>query len=256
MQNYSALAPLYDRIMAHVEYDKWVSYIKQIIASHGQTQDMRILEIGGGTGILGAMLLRQGLNYVGSDLSVAMCGLARKKGAPFFAADARFIPIKRKEFFDLVIFLYDGINYLQSINDYDKTFKEVYSFLKPHGLFLFDVTTTANSLKNFNEFVDSGDFGDHFFFRRSYFSLSEIVQYNDFTIFSKYPNGPGPGCGGNFYQKFMEHHGQKVFPVSCIRNAVPQDLFNTIGMWDNFSFKRCSSRSERVHFLLRKRPAS
>jgi SAM-dependent methyltransferase len=254
MQNYSALAPLYDRIMAHVEYDKWVTYIKQIIALHSEAASPRLFEIGGGTGLLGAKLLREGLDYVGSDLSYSMCCLAHMKGAPFFVADARFLPIKKKNFFDLVIFLYDGINYLQSITDYVKAFMEVNSLLTPNGLFLFDITTTANSMKNFNEFVDAGDFGDHFFFRRSYYNIKECMQYNDFTIFSKLRNGFAPADVPNFYQKFLEHHAQKVFPVSAIKNAIPRDIFSIIGIWDNFSLKRCSTRSERVHFLIRKRP--
>jgi SAM-dependent methyltransferase len=255
IRNYIGLAPLYDRIMAHVEYDQWVMYINKVISMYGIADSPALFEIGGGTGLLGGKLKQSGINYRGSDLSPMMCCQARKRGLPFFAADARNLPLKKAESFDMVIFLYDGINYLQSMDEYVQTFCGVHGLLKPQGLFLFDVTTTANSLKNFNEFIDAGDFGDHFFFRRSYYCRTESIQYNDFTIFSKKTNGGAGSDAAGLFQKCGEHHAQKVPPISSIKDAIPRGLFNIIGMWDNFSFRRYSSQSERVHFLLKKAPA-
>ncbi len=252
MPNYSALAPLYDKIMAHVEYDQWVAYIKKIISLYAPVDAPSLFEIGGGTGLLGWKLVREGLRYRGSDLSITMCSLARRRGLPYFAADARFLPVKKNACFDVVIFLYDGINYLQSLDEYAQTFSGVHSLLKPQGLFLFDVTTTANSLKNFSDFLDAGDFDEHFFFRRSYYNRHESMQYNDFTIFSKRTSDGEPGDAYGLYQKVAEHHAQKVLPISSIKEAVPRGLFSIIGIWDNFSFQRYSSQSERVHFLLKK----
>jgi SAM-dependent methyltransferase len=250
--NYSALAPFYDKMMAHVEYDQWVTYIKKILASYAPTTPPVLFEIGGGTGLLGGKLIQEGFTYAGSDLSITMCVQARKRGVPFFAADARSLPLKKAECFDLIIFLFDGINYLQSLDEYAQTFTEVRSYLKPQGLFLFDVTTRANSLKNFNEFVDAADFGEQFFFRRSYFHGNDSMQYNDFTIFTKNTNGNNASEATCVFQKFSEHHAQKVFPISSLKEAIPRGLFHIVGIWDNFSFKHATSRSERVHFLLKK----
>jgi|WetSurMetagenome_2_1015567.scaffolds.fasta_scaffold103507_3 SAM-dependent methyltransferase len=252
IHNYSALAPLYDKIMAHVEYDEWVAYIKKIFSSYASTDTPFVFEIGGGTGLLGGKLVREGFRYQGSDLSTTMCSQARARGLPFFAADVRFLPVKKTECFDAVIFLYDGINYLQSLDEYLQAFTGVHALLKPQGLFLFDVTTTANSLKNFSDFVDAGDFDEHFYFRRSYYRRHESMQYNDFTIFTKRTMESSPSNATWLYQKGAEHHAQKVLPISTIKEAVPRSLFDIIGMWDNFSFQRYSAQSERVHFLLKK----
>jgi SAM-dependent methyltransferase len=248
---YSALAPIYDKIMAHVEYDRWISYIKQIIDLYSETSSPAIFEIGGGTGILGARLLREGMDYQGSDVSVSMCRQALRRGMNFFAADARFLPLRRNKRFDLVVFLYDGINYLHTLEDYGKLLSSVHAHLTPRGLFLFDITTTANSLKNFNEFVDAGDFNDHFFFRRSYYHAESHMQYNDFTIFSK-TDAAGRDVHPGLFRKAVEHHAQRVFPVASIKDIIPKTLFSTLGVWDDFSFKHATSRSERVHFLLQK----
>ena len=255
IRNYSALAPIYDKIMVHVEYDRWVTYIKKIITLYATSDTPALFEIGGGTGLLGVRLLREGIRYRGSDLSLSMCSQARKRGLPFFAADARFLPLKRTGCFEVVIFLYDGINYLQSLDEYEQTFREVHSSLQPQGLFLFDVTTKANSMKNFNNFTDAGDFDDHFFYRRSYYHDNDSMQYNDFTIFAKSANGRRTKDVPCLFQKFTEHHAQKVFPIASLRDVIPAGLFHIIGIWDNFSFKHATSRSERVHFLLRKKAA-
>jgi SAM-dependent methyltransferase len=252
MQNYAALAPLYDRIMAHVEYDQWVDFIKKIIAAYCSSSTPRLFEIGGGTGLLGSKLLEQGMDYRGSDFSRPMCAQATRRNLPFFAADARYLPCKPASF-DMTLFLYDGINYLQSVNEYLVTFRQVYSCLRPGGLFLFDITTQTNSLNNFNEFIDTGDYDDHFFFRRSYYHSEVSTQYNDFTIFSKRGNGSIAGDPECVYRKYIEHHAQKVLPADVILKAVPGDMFEVLGVWDGFSFKRRSPHSERVHFLLKKK---
>jgi hypothetical protein len=44
-----------------------------------------------------------------------------------------------------------------------------------------------------------------------------------------------------------------VFPVNVVRSFVPSGLFDILGVWDNFSFKKHTAHSERVHFLLRKK---
>jgi predicted TPR repeat methyltransferase len=239
--------------MSHVEYDRWVLYIKKILEYYGETDAPRIFEIGGGTGLLGCKLRAEGYSHIGSDLSYSMCRQALKRGAPFFTADARSLPLKDTASFDMVIFLYDGINYLQSIDAYPVVFEQVHKHLKGRGLFLFDITTIANSLENFSEFLDAGDFNGHFYFRRSYYHAIDSMQYNDFTIFKQIKNGSDPTDGGQVYQKAFEHHAQKVLHVQVIKGAVPGNLFDVVGIWDSFSFKRYSSGSERVHFLLKKK---
>ncbi len=112
--NYNALAPLYDKIMAHVNYDLWCQLIQDIADRYFNCKPV-IMELGGGTGVLATLLLKSGYTYYGSDYSFAMCKESLKKNIPFFCANALSLPIKGT--FGLVIFLYDGINYLQTQKD-------------------------------------------------------------------------------------------------------------------------------------------
>lgn len=263
--NYSALAPIYDRLMAHVGYHRWHTLIEEIIQRYCVMARPSIFEIGAGTGALGERLAAAGFPYIASDLSFAMCRQARRRLGSVVCADGRQLPLRGPACFDIILFLYDGINYLMDKAEYQQLFGEVYSHLKGSGLFLFDVTTVFNSTTNFNEYVDADDFGEHFYFRHSYYQALKGIQYNDFTIFSRNggaglaPQEPAEGAlalplgDGGLYKKSMERHAQKVFPVSAVRDYVPSGLFDILGIWDNFSFKKHTARSERVHFLLRKK---
>ena len=241
---YDALAPVYDKVMNHVEYNAWAALITRIISRYSSVKHPAIFELGGGTGTLGNLLIHEGHFYQGSDYSFSMCREAQKKGLPFFCADCRSIPVSKK--FDLIIFLYDGINYLQTMQDYENLFLGVHHSLAPNGLFLFDITTETNSLRYFIDYLDFDDFGDYSLIRHSHYDENETLQYNDFTIFKR------ENSCSQVYRKFTEQHVQKILPAKLIEEHIPKSLFRILGIWDDFSFRRYSSRSERIHFLLRK----
>jgi SAM-dependent methyltransferase len=232
--------------MAHVDYPSWQRLIRDIINAYLPDSRPSILEIGGGTGILGRLLLDNGFDYSGSDMSCSMCLEAVKKGVPFVCADGRNIPFKTG--FDMVLFLYDGINYLLKPEDYTVFCIEACRCLCSGGLLLFDVTTKTNSTKYFFNLLDFDDFGDSAYVRHCHYEQFSGLQMNDFTVFCRSPHHPDQPL----YEKFLEHHVQKVLPVSEIIKAIPKDLFTVTGIWDGFSFRRYSSRSERIHFLCRK----
>ena len=268
---YGALAPLYDRLMAHVGYHRWQDVVEQVIRRFGRSVKPSILEIGAGTGLLAQRLRGSGCRYVASDLSPDMCSLARTRVSQVVCADGRSLPFRSSAYFDLVLFLYDGINYLIEKECWDRLFVEVHSRLSQGGLFLFDVTTEFNSINNFSEYVDADDFGDCFYFRHSYYHARQSFQFNDFTIFRRCGKADGirtaPSATRDsrdheqrlecdetaLYTKSLEHHKQKVFPIGVIRGFVPDSLFEVLGVWDDFSLKKYTPRSERVHFLLRKK---
>jgi ubiquinone/menaquinone biosynthesis C-methylase UbiE len=230
--------------MCHVRYDLWHKLIKKICSNYFHHIPPSIFEIGGGTGSLAKMLIKSGYSYTGSDLSFNMCKQAQGKAIPFICTDALSLPIKHK--FSFVIFLYDGINYLKSIKEYSLLFQEVSNTLITNGLFLFDITTENNSITNFYNHVDAEDFGNSSYIRNSYYDKRKKRQYNDFAIFTAHHDN------NMVYIKEYEYHIQQIFSVNEIVKAIPRNLFNIEGIWDNFTFNRYHTRSERIHFLLKK----
>lgn len=241
---YKILAPVYDKVMSHVNYNDWIQLINRINSKYFIKKKPSILEIGAGTGILGKRLVKQGYSYTGSDYSYYMCREAQKKDLNFICNDCRYIPIKK--LFDLVIFLYDGINYLQTIDEYSRLFEQVLMCLENNGLFLFDITTETNSIRYFSDFIDYEDFGDHFYVRHSYYDKRNSTQHNDFTIFKRKEFSDG------YFEKHEENHSQKVFPPTVIENIIKKSGFSILGIWDDFTTHKYTLQSERIHFLLKK----
>ena len=245
---YDALAPIYDQLMSHVEYEEWANLITKVVAKFSLTPSPEIIEIGAGTGVLGAFLADMGYSYIASDLSFSMCKEARKaRGLPVCAADGGSLPFKKE--FGIALFLYDGINYLHSLDDYRRLFYSVYNVLVPGGLFLFDVTTRANSIRHFGDCLYFEDYGDFSYVRHSHFNKKSAVQHNDFTIYRKSQSG------SDLYEKYVERHSQKVFAAVEIEKTVPKESFSVLGVWDGYTFRKHSGKSERIHFLLRKNGA-
>lgn len=231
--------------MNHVKYDLWFKLIQNIVSRYFPNNKPEILELGGGTGVLAKMLCKKGYPYLGSDYSTSMCREAHKKGLPFFCADARSLPVKKK--FSLIIFLYDGINYFETLDDYKCLFNETYYHIDSNGYFLFDITTETNSINNFFDMIDAEDFGESSYIRHCYFNNERKIQHNDFTIYTKSP------INNSLYEKNSEYHSQRIFSVEEILRVVPKNLFTIPGIWDNFSFDKYNNRSERIHFLLKKK---
>ncbi|MDD5675579.1 MAG: class I SAM-dependent methyltransferase, partial [Chitinivibrionales bacterium] len=232
----------------HVAYDEWVALIARALERFYRPAPagaLSLLEIGGGTGVLACKLRRAGYDYTGSDVNFAMCQQARSKGLPFVCCDGRALPFKRS--FDCALFLYDGINYLPELTDYDRLFAALFARLKDGGLFLFDITTQYNSMRNFRDFTDYSEWGDYACVRHSYFDKQQRVQHNDFSLWQRLADRENCFC------RRHERHSQKVFAVPELQKRIPRDLFEIMGVWDNFTMNKWSARSERVHFLLRKK---
>jgi hypothetical protein len=135
---------------------------------------------------------------------------------------------------------------LQTLNDYSALFRSVYNALDNGGLFLFDITTHTNSMKYFSDYMYYEDYDEFSYIRHSHFDDKNAIQHNDFTIYRKYNDV------SDLYEKVIEKHRQKVFTPAQIKTAIDDNDFTLIGVWDGYTFRKYSNKSERIHFLLRK----
>jgi SAM-dependent methyltransferase len=242
-ENYGALAQIYDKAMLYVPYDSWFSLISKICRQNALGKGAKILEIGGGTGTLGKKLADNGFSYLGSDISFEMAKVARDKGLNFLCADCKNLPFNAQ--FDLLLFLFDGINYIFEADGFTQTFEEAHRVLSKGGLFLFDITTQTNSKTNFSSYREALAEEDFTYIRESYYDDENNIQHNEFDIFLKRPDGN--------YGRFKELHSQKVRKAEEVTALIPGNLFEILGIWGDYGQKKYTQRSERVHFLLRKK---
>jgi SAM-dependent methyltransferase len=113
----------------------------QIFRRHA-INDGLIVDLGCGSGIWAAELLRAGYNVLGVDQSAAMIRLARKKTPQAKFIRASFLDVKLPAC-DAVTSLGECLCYLldekNDPKELTKLFGRVYDALRPGGLFIFDI---------------------------------------------------------------------------------------------------------------------
>ena len=239
---YEALASVYDLVMDHVDYEEWAAYIRSLLADfHAEPET--VLEMGCGTGSFALEFDRLlDCTYHATDGSPEMIRVAREK-ASLFGADvefsvAQFSSLDPEPAYDLILLLYDGVNYLLTASEIEKTFRRVLSALRPKGMFIFDQSTPANSVNNADVFEDSGKGGHASYVRRSRFDVETGLHHTSFDLVIE----------GEAYR---EHHVQRAYTVEEMTDIIRRAGFEVVESFEDFTRTPASSASERVQWLLR-----
>ncbi len=139
---YTALADVYDVIMAEVEYDEWAEFIVQVATKHGFCGGP-LLDLGCGTGNATLPMWERGYEVEGLDASAAMLEVARRKmpGVEFTLGTFEEFDLPRR--FALVYSVFDALNNLLTDEDFMACLLRVHAHLTPGGVFMFDVNTST-----------------------------------------------------------------------------------------------------------------
>ncbi|MCK4590981.1 MAG: class I SAM-dependent methyltransferase [Candidatus Latescibacteria bacterium] len=241
---YLGLAPIYDFVMRHLDYQGWADYLEQII-SRLSPPGRRTLELACGTGNLTLELARRGYEVVGTDISKEMLEMAQGKtntadGPVLFRQmDMRHIEISGH--FDIVLCLYDSINYLMQKREVEKVLQGVHSLLSPGGIFIFDICTETNSLRYFRDRTEKEKGKGFSYWRHSYYLRPTRIQITEFKI--------------NFDHQdkvLTELHRQRIYSLDDILQMLNQSAFTSVEFYDNQTFRPGSEDSDRIHFVLQK----
>jgi SAM-dependent methyltransferase len=97
------------------------------------------LDLGCGTGVLCRILKDAGMDAAGMDFSSGMIDIARAEnpGIPFEVAD--MITYRPDKQFDLVTCTGDALNHIAALSDVEAIFRNVYSYTRQGGYFIFDI---------------------------------------------------------------------------------------------------------------------
>ncbi len=102
-----------------------------------------ILDFACGTGQLEKSLGGMGIRFTGVDASSEMLKMARRKcrGMRFVQSDVAAIRLGEK--FDIVLFLFDSANHMNSLSHLLRVFKNARNHLREGGYFIFDILTAT-----------------------------------------------------------------------------------------------------------------
>lgn len=242
MSQYQVIAPVYKKLMSHVDYSMWASYLLETLAKHDHTP-AKALEMAGGTGDLAEHLNLKIPQLIGSDLNLRMTDQMKPE---FFqhrlCLDMTAIPFQ-DGYFDTLFALYDSVNYLTEWDELESFFESSARVLSRDGLLVFDTVTELNSVKYFEDALDFEEYTEGDLVREAWYDHENQLQFTRF-IYYKEDNG--------VFHKTEEEHIQKIWHEGEVRELAESLGFEVLARYDGFSHDDMSSDSERIHWVLKK----
>lgn len=240
---YQGLAPIYDYVMRHVDYDEWAAFLQSVFQRHAP-QTQRVIDLACGTGNVSTELAYLGFEVTGADLSASMVRVAGEKAA-LNGSHSEFVQRDLRDLsglgpFEAAVCMYDSFNYLLELEDIDEALAQVCSILEPGGLFVFDVCTERNSLRYFSEVRDRESGPGFSYERHSYYKANERLQHNHFAI--RFEGDE---------ELYEETHVQRIYRLSDIAARIDASAFELLDVLSEFTFNPGSEESDRIHYVLR-----
>jgi len=167
-------------------------------------------------------LVKKGLQVDASDISAEMLKIAARKPFSPNLSQRDMIAKLPADTYDLVILLFDSINYVLQKSNIRKLFNNVYNSLQKDGLFVFDLTTPKNCESNFDGFINIEEDEDEFFIHQSDFNSDKFTQKTHLTFFLK---------KGFLYSRKDEIHKQKIYKADEMVKLIGETNFQFKGIY-------------------------
>ncbi|OPZ82879.1 MAG: Ubiquinone/menaquinone biosynthesis C-methyltransferase UbiE [bacterium ADurb.Bin429] len=242
---FDKVAPYYDEIMSVVPYHQWVQYLRRLFKRFGW-KPRRILDLATGTGTVALLLAEHGYRITGVDLSEPMLTIARRKAAEAGVGDVTFLcqdatRLDLPPSFDVVISLFDSLNYILTSKGLRDAFASVYRALTPGGGFIFDLNsefTLEHNLFSQDNLWDADADVKHVWKAR-YNAHTRIATVE---MLFYLPNG------GVFREIHLERAHRHTDVITFLRQAG----FEFLDAYDAYTFLPAGKRSERIFYVARK----
>lgn len=242
---FAEIGPYYDALMSTVPYGSWVDYVEALLLRFDH-KPQTVLDLACGTGKVGAELARRGYPRVfGVDLSEGMVRVARRTNRLRAAVqDARALGL-RADALDLVVSLYDSLNYLVEPAGLLACFRGVFAGLKPGGLFIFDLNTiralaldlfTQDNLRSSAPLVYS--------WRSEWDAEARLCTVRMWFQWRK----------DGEQQEFAEVHRQRGYADEEVRSMLRDAGLRVLAVYDAYCFDALHDRSTRAFYVARREP--
>ena len=145
MSSYDALAGSYDGLMADGSYRRRADFIERLFRKSA-IPVRTVLDLACGTGTIACLLSERGYQVTATDGSEEMLTQAMRKAAALTGQPPLFLHqamprLRLIEPVDAAVSTLDSLNYLTREKDIRETFCRVHRWLKPGGMFIFDVNS-------------------------------------------------------------------------------------------------------------------
>ncbi len=250
---YDQLAIVYDKIMDHVPYDKWVNDLESLFSRYDISVN-KILDCGCGTGAMSLRLAQRGYAVTGIDLSEQMLLIATQKAIDanmpirYLQRDVSDIQISQKQ--DLIISYFDVINYLDDENLL-KFLDSSYGVLRDNGYLIFDLSTEYKMKNQLGSQIFADNDEDISYIWHNHFDENAKSLEFDITFFVK--NEYADDDAENYeYTRYDEYHTLWVHNVSKIQRF-SAEKFEFIDILDGDTLLAADEQNMRNIVVLKKR---
>ncbi len=240
---FTQVAPYYDELMCTVPYKSWVDYVEAILRRVGH-RPLDVLDLCCGTGRVGAELALRGYDVVGVDVAEGMVHKCRERRPVLPAAvmDATK-PGLREGSFDLVVSLYDSLNYIVDPDGLQACLHGVARALRPGGLFIFDLNT-ARALRIGLFTQTNASTREPLMYRwEAHWDEGRRLCRVDMHFRWR---GPGEQV------EFSETHYERAYEEREIREMLGAAGMETLHVWEAYGFRRPRNSSNRLYYVARK----
>ncbi|MDR1764877.1 MAG: class I SAM-dependent methyltransferase [Lachnospiraceae bacterium] len=294
MDNYGVLAGVYDRFMDDVPYNEWAGFLHGIFKGAGIETGI-LLDIGCGTGRMTEWFAHKGYDMIGTDTSPDMLSVAMERkvvagsGTLYLCQDVRNLDLYGTV--DGAYASLDSLNYLIQREELVQAMTRVALFLRPGGLFAFDLNTSYK----FAHVMEGGAYArvtpDAGYICESTYDRKTRLNTYAVTIFTpageggtgeadggtvRFDGGKAGGAagaavtdagwgtgggtgeadGGKFYAgpyaRSQETHVQRAYTLAQVQRILSEVRLELMAVYDGYTMAEPSKNCERWLFVARK----
>lgn len=249
-RQYGDVAAVYDTLMASVPHAAWLTRIERAVQARRPrpAAGMAALDIACGTGIVTELLARRGYAPVwGVDLSPAMIAVARTKAAARGLAQAITYVQQGAEAldlggqtFDLVVSLFDSLNYLTEPATLRAAFARIHAHTAPGGVFAFDLNSLYALAYGFFEQTSTNGPVHHVW--HAHWDRETRLCRIEMAFWVH-----DPQTGET--RRFTETHLQRAYTIPEITEWLAAAGFANIEVFGNYGNRPPTAKSDRLLFV-------
>lgn len=238
MEQYTFLAKYYDKLMKDFDYCGYVKFVQKYLVGTGA-------DLCTGTGRISLWLAQNGRNVTGVDTCPNMLNTAREN-ARKLGLKIQWICLDAAEFLspsklDFACCICDGLNYMNG-NQVEKLLKNVTSYVKSCGYFVFDISTSFKLKEVIGNNVFCEDLENISYIWSNFFDEKQSSVEMQIGFFERQ--------NGDVYKRVDESHFQYAHETTHIFEILSSSW--SVEVFDGESFSSLKKESRRALFVCKK----
>ena len=245
-EGYNAIARVYDKLNAEIDYGKWADFFEKCFDKYLCEKPSLVLDLACGTGRMTRELSRRGYDMIGVDGSADMlsCAMeADREGILYLLQDMREFELYGTV--AAVVSVCDTMNYITEPEDLKEVFRLVNNYLDPGGCFIFDLKTRKYYRSVLAENVFAENREDCSLIWENYYDEENSLNEYDLTIYAETSKG--------LYQRFEETHCQRAWGLDEIKDIINEAGMEFVTAYDAFTKNPVTEESERIYVIAREK---